>query len=42
MTCAMTQSLIVPTALLAVMTVCLGVMGYLVGREVAKRVRRPH
>jgi hypothetical protein len=37
----MTHSLIVPTALLAVMTVCLGVMAYLVTCEVAKRMRRP-
>jgi hypothetical protein len=37
----MTQSLIVPAALLAIMTVCLGVMGYFVIREVARRVRRP-
>jgi hypothetical protein len=39
---AMIPSLVIPISLLAVMTVCLGVMGYLVAREVARRVRRPH
>lgn len=42
MTLAMSPSLVVPLSLLAVMTACLGVIGYLVAREVAKRVRRPH
>lgn len=39
---AMTQSLVIPVSLFAVMTVCFVVMGYLVAREVAKRMRRPH